>query len=181
MSLNTNETQSAFFYIDGVPTKGAWVDIDEDTDWDDIKSALAEACLILLDEDGEPDYGGDILVADTSGNLAHEYLHSSGIFDLDGFVEAMHVVYRNKIDVDAMAAWVSGNGMPSDFMEFYQGHHDSEESFAEQYADDIGVLDGCSEVVRMHFNYESYARDLFTDEFYSERSNSMGVFVFRKG
>ena len=163
MSLNTNETQSAFFYVDCNPSKGTWVDIDEDTTLDDVRSALAEACLILLDEGGEPDYDGDILVAGTSGNLAHEYLKSSGVFDLDGFVEAMHVVYRNKIDVDAMAAWVSGNGMPSDFMEFYQGHYDSEENFAEEWADEIGLLDSCSVVVRMHFNYESYARDLFLD------------------
>ncbi len=173
MSLNTNETQSAFFFVGGTSTNGAWVDIDEDTDWESIRDSLMEA--------GFDPKGGDILAADASGNLAHEYLHSSGIFDLDGFVEAMHVVYRNKIDVDAMAAWVSGNGMPSDFEEFYQGHYGSEESFAEEYADDIGLLDSCSEVVRMHFNYESYARDLFIEGFYSERSNSMGVFVFRKG
>ena len=31
---------AAFFYIDGVPTKGTWVDLDESTTWDDIAAAI---------------------------------------------------------------------------------------------------------------------------------------------
>jgi len=62
---------------------------------------------------------------------------------------------------DAWAAYVSNRGAEyatqSDFEDCYQGEHDSEESFAEDYADSCG-MDTSS-----YFDWQQFTYDLFID------------------
>ena len=88
----------------------------------------------------------------------------------------------------ALCAWVEsgdyvaeGTGdLPSvsDFGERYQGHWESFEDYAEQLADDIGLLADVPEEIARYFDWDSWSRDLAFD--YATHDNPEGgVFVFR--
>ena len=88
----------------------------------------------------------------------------------------------------ALCAWVEsgdyiaeGNtDLPSisDFEERYQGHWDTFAEYAEQLADDIGLLDGVPEEIARYFDWSAWTRDLAMD--YSVYDDPEGgVFVFR--
>ena len=88
----------------------------------------------------------------------------------------------------ALCAWVeSGNyvtegdtDLPSisDFEECYCGEWDSFEDYAEQLADDIGLLADVPEEIACYFDWDSWTRDLAFD--YDDHDNPEGgVFVFR--
>ena len=95
----------AFWYVDGEPTKGKWIDMDCIDSTDEVLEELAEAGFIPRDEDGEPEYGGDLLVADAE-DLAKAFLGRHGTFDLDDFVEARDHCSRNHVDEDAVVAYM---------------------------------------------------------------------------
>ena len=88
----------------------------------------------------------------------------------------------------ALCAWVESGDyvaegdtdLPSisDFEERYCGEWDSFEDYAEQLADDIGLLDGVPEEIARYFDWDSWTRDLAFD--YTTHDNPEGgVFVFR--
>ena len=88
----------------------------------------------------------------------------------------------------ALCAWVEsgsyvaeGTGdLPSisDCEERYQGHCDTFAEYAEQLADDIGLLADVSEEIARYFDWQAWTRDLAMD--YSVYDDSEGgVFVFR--
>ena len=88
----------------------------------------------------------------------------------------------------ALCAWVrsgdyiaEGTGdLPSvsDFEKRYCGAWDSFREYAEQLADDIGLLDGVPEGIARYFDWSAWTRDLAFD--YSTYDNPEGcVFVFR--
>ena len=88
----------------------------------------------------------------------------------------------------ALCAWVEsgdyvaeGTGdLPSisDFEERYQGAWDSFRDYAEQLADDIGLLDVVPEEIARYFDWRAWIRDLAFD--YSTYDDPEGgVFVFR--
>lgn len=160
----------AFFYIDGIPTKGLWLDLEDLSDWDEVKEALANDGLIQRNGDDEPEYDGDILVADIEGGLAKAFYTSSlDAFDLSGFVECRDDCDRRNIDHDAAAAFLGyfgTNGWSlSDFENAYRGEADSEKEYAERFIDDVGYLDEMPEHLRGYFDYEAFARDLFINDF----------------
>lgn len=154
---------SAFYYVDGDPTKGVWVDLDSTTDGADVLAALAKAKLIPLDADGEPNYGGDLLVADTEGDLAGCFLGSHGTFDLMQFCHVADFCERNfHIDEQAVAAWLNNMGIAvwdaDEFQDAYQGRYDSEVAFAEALVDDSGMLADVPESLQGYFDYKKFAR-----------------------
>ena len=88
----------------------------------------------------------------------------------------------------ALCAWVEsgdyvaeGTGdLPSisDFEERYQGHWDTFAEYAEQLADNIGLLAGVPEEIARYFDWRAWSRDLAFD--YSTYDDPEGgVFVFR--
>ena len=82
----------------------------------------------------------------------------------------------------ALCAWVeSGNYVTegdTDFEDRYCGAWDSFEDYAEQLADDIGLLADVPEEIANYFDWDSWTRDLAMD--YSVYDNPEGgVFVFR--
>lgn len=161
-------TNRAFFYVDGTPTKGIWHDIDSTTDTDDVLAALADADLIPRDEDGEPEYGGDLLVADTEGDLAKSFYSSrSDTLDLDGLVEVIEYCEDNNVDEGAVAAYLDNRGSwsKSDFEDAYCGEYDSKQAYAEELFDECYLHD-VPESVRFYIDYEKFARDLFISDYY---------------
>lgn len=160
----------AFFYVDGVPTKGCWVDIDSTTDMDDVCTALAAAGV--FDEGISPDddrdegrktmaeqYDGDILVADAEG-LAGEFLGSNGKFDLEELVCWLSFIDDRRYDEDAVVAYVSGFGTQyattSGFEDCYCGTFDTSADWAaEAINDTYSVPKG----LENYIDYDSFVRD----------------------
>ena len=66
---------------------------------------------------------------------------------------------------EAFRVWVEEmGGDPTDvsaFEDAYEGEYDSELDYIYQYVEDTGMLDGISENVRIYFDYEAFARDVF--------------------
>ena len=174
--------ERAFYYVDGIPTKGVWIDLDSITDEDDIKQALADAGLIPTDDEdqvtGTPQYDGDLLVATVDGVVAKYCLSSHDCFDLAEWQKIRDDTERKKHwSAEAVAAYLgyAGSWSKSDFEDVYQGEHDNEESFAEQLFDDLGYDRELPEHLRMYFDMTAFARDLFIDDYYFNDG-----FVFRR-
>ena len=151
----------AFFYVDGIPTKGQWIDMDLIDDWDEIKEALAEGGYIGRDDDGEPDYNSDILCADTEG-LCDPFNSSHDAFDLSGFVECRD---WQGPDDDAKIAYMEcfGEWNGNDFDERYSGQFDSDAEFAQDMAEQCGDI---QQEIRWPYtciDWEHAARELMYD------------------
>lgn len=88
----------------------------------------------------------------------------------------------------ALCAWVAsgdyaaeGTGdIPSvsDFEESYAGHWDSFREYAENLAEEIGLLAEAPEDLASYFNWDGWARDLAMD-YATARAEDGGVYVFR--
>jgi len=64
----------------------------------------------------------------------------------------------------AFIAWVEYTG-ECDYDAFedgFCGEADSEEDYAQEIVEDHGLLDGVPQMLRSYFDYEAYARDLFS-------------------
>lgn len=153
----------AFFYVDCIPTKGLWLDLDDVSDWSDVHEALQGARLIRAD------YGGDILVADIEGAIARCcYSSRCDLLDLARYIEMRDDVTRHDFDRGAVAAFVAwyGGWDADTFESAYMGRHDSEQAYAEQYIDDTGLLSGIPENLQCYFDIEHFASDLFMGDYY---------------
>ena len=152
-----------FFYVDGAPTKGLWLDLEYVNDWADVHGALHRAGLTRTD------YGGDILVADIEGPIARScYSSHCDLFDLARYIELRDDIDQNDLDREAVAAFVSwyGSWDVDTFESAYMGRYDSELAYAEQYIDDTGILSEMPENLQCYFDTEHFASDLFMGDYY---------------
>ena len=87
----------------------------------------------------------------------------------------------------ALCAWVEsgsyvaegdGEEALSDFEDAYLGHWESFEDYAQQLADDIGLLADVPEAIANYFDWDAWTRDLASD-YTTHDSPEGGVFVFR--
>ncbi|MBK5071639.1 antirestriction protein ArdA [Budviciaceae bacterium CWB-B4] len=152
----------AFYYVDGDPLKGQWIDLENINDLDDVREVLAEGGWIPRDEDGNPDYGGDLLVADVEGDLPYCFMGRYGSFDLDDFIDARD----SRFDLNAIAAFIYlfDEWNAERFSDNYLGVYDSPEDYAYQYVDDCGLLDSLPKNLRCYFDYEKFASDLMIND-----------------
>jgi hypothetical protein len=160
----------AFFYVEGIPTNGIWLDLDDVDSWSDIHEALQRAGLI-----GE-DFDGDTLVADIEGDITKCcYSSSYDLFDLNRYIELRDAVNQSGFDKAAVAVFIGwfGSWDADTFESAFMGQHDSEQAYAEQYIDETGMLDDVPQHLRCYFDYEAFARDLFMGGYYFD-----GGFVF---
>lgn len=152
--------EQAFWYVDGDPMKGAWIDMDSIGGTDEVLEELAEKGIVPHDEDGEPEYGGDLLVADTEGALTKLALGKYGTFDFDLFVR----LRDSGIEPEILEAWEHCFGQFPDDLDTIQGNYrgqfDSWEKMAEELLEETGELQEIPENLRYYFDYEKYARDL---------------------
>lgn len=151
----------AFFYANGNPTKGVWIDIYSTTEWDDVKGALMVHNLIGVN------YGGDIQVADTEGLAGAFYSSSTDTIDLDSLTVCIGECEDNNIDPDAAQEFIELNGSwdYDKFSDSYHGEYACEGDFIAEWVEEIGLLDGVPDNVKMYFDYDAYTRDCFIDSF----------------
>ena len=162
MSTTTTTDAKAFFYIDGIPTKGCWVDLDSTTTWEDIAEAIKQK-YPAADCD-------EILCADAEG-LAEEFLSAYDSFELKTFSEFVGAVELSDLDPEIIAAYCSNNGewTPEGVQnaeECYCGTFDSDEAFADDLADQIGLLDTIPSNIAAYFDFSRWANDLLMSDYF---------------
>lgn len=153
----------AFFYVDGIPTKGAWVDLDWINSWEEVRDSLSRQGITARECDGE------ILVADIEGVVATCcYSSSFDHFDLERFIQMQGEITSSGFDTDAVAAFIDWYGLwnADAFENSFMGCYDSETDYAEQYIEDTGLLDSIPENLRYYFDVKRFAQDIFSDGYY---------------
>jgi antirestriction protein len=157
------DSERAFFYVDGIPTKGIWLDLECVDSWADIHDELYRAGIIGTD------YGSDVLVADIEGPLARAcYSPQYDTLDLQAFIDLRCDVEQHGFNSGAAVAFINWYGCwDSDaFENAYMGRYDSEQDYAEQYIDDTGLLSDMPGHLLCYFDYEAFARDLFCGDYW---------------
>lgn len=146
-----------FWYVDGIPTKGKWVDMDylhQDEDVS-VRQALIEGGYITHD------YDGDILAADAEG-LARAFIGDYGSFDFSDFIDCRD----SEGDEDAKIAFIDWHGSwdASMFEDCYIGDYSDHDNpvleYAYQYIDDCYDLEKMMGKLSAYFDYEKFARDM---------------------
>lgn len=153
----------AFFYVEGIPTKGIWVTLESVNGWADVIMALQEV------EHQNPD---EILCADAEG-LASHFLTRYDRFDLSGYTECRDEC--NWAPNGAKKAYIEcfGSWNATGFEEAYSGAWESDNALAEDFIESTGMLADMPENLRGYFDTDNFTRDLMFD--YSES----GGYYFR--
>jgi antirestriction protein len=98
--------------------------------------------------------------------------------------DLLNELERQRIDADAFAAYCSHVGADfkedtiSDFEEAYNGEWDSREDFAQELADDLGLVPDEQPWPLSYIDWERAARDLFMDYFDAPAPGGR-IYVFR--
>ena len=147
---------SAFFYVDGTPTKGTWVDLEFIDGWGGVLQELSSA--------GYPN-PNEILCADAEG-LARQFLSRYDCFDLAGYTECRDEC--SWASDEAKSAFIDcfGSWDAVTFEDSYSGEWDSDTALAEDYIDSTGLLISIPDNLRGYFDTAAFTRDLMMD--YSE-------------
>lgn len=157
--LNT----SAFFYVDGIPTKGEWIDLGSITNWDDIKDQLGAHLSI------DPADIDEVLCADIDGIARHFYASNCDSFDLDAWLEFKDAIESTHLEIEIIEAYIENMGAHygvniDDIEEAYCGEFNSWEDFAYDMAENCFSI---PEEIASYFDYEKFGRDLSYDYFES--------------
>jgi antirestriction protein len=165
MTTKTLDT-SAFFYVDGIPTKGRWIDLEDVTSWDDIKQQLAGHFDTNADDIDE------VLCADIEGIARHFYASNCDGFDLSSWLEFKEEMEASHLDVEVIDAYLDNVGATygvdvSEIEDAYYGEFDDFTDFAHHIMDETGDLDQIPKGLRFYFDFEAYGRDLAHDFFES--------------
>jgi antirestriction protein len=151
----------AFFYIDGIPTKGLWVDMDEVTEWEQVEEKLLDLFpTSQIDE---------ILCADVEGLARHFYASNCDSFSMTEWADFKEELDNTHLDASTVDAYLENCGIASiDTIEdSYVGEYNNWEDFAYNMADECGYLDQMPPSIRAYFDYEAFGRDLSHDFFES--------------
>jgi antirestriction protein len=156
----------AFFYIDGIPTKGAWIDMDDITEWEQVKEQLANHLKI---DAGNID---EILCSDIEGLPRHFYASNCDSFSMTEWADFKEQLEATHLDAEVIEAYLDNMGAYggvdiSDIEDAYYGEYDTFEDFVYQFVEDTCILEGMDDSVRGYFDYEKYGRDLSHDYFES--------------
>jgi antirestriction protein len=156
----------AFFYIDGIPTKGNWIDLDDITDWDGVKSELAKSLGLKADDLDE------ILCSDIEGLPRHFYASNCDGFSMTEWADFKEQLEATHLDAEVIDAYLDNMGSYggvdiSNIEDAYYGEYDDFTDFAYHLMEDTGDLEQIPESLRGYFDYEKFGRDLSYDFFES--------------
>lgn len=131
---------------------GKWFDL---TDFDE-KSDFLKACQELHEDENDAEF----MFQDWEG-IPDKFASECSINW--AFIEAYKQAKDQGKDA-AFIAWADYSG-ECDFDAFddaYRGEAQSEEAYAMEFVEDNGMLSDVPEPLRNYFDYEAYARDLFS-------------------
>jgi antirestriction protein len=160
---------AGFFYIDGIPTKGVWVDLLPVRSWDDIREALEVAYPnAVVDE---------ILMADYEGSILKPFYASScDAFSMTEWADFAEDLERTHLDMDVIEAYADNASSWEDVTiqnieDSYIGEYESDVDFAENYAEDTGLFVGVSDTVKYYFDHEAYWKCELRHYFYESNGH----------
>ncbi len=155
-----SQDNQAFFYIDGIPTKGLWVSLDNVTEWQQVQEKI-QAAYPAADVD-------EILCSDIEGLPKFFYASNCDSFSMTEWAayQEDRAAYPD-LDEDVITSYFENCGVSplSDVEEAYQGEFNSDEDFAEDYIDSTGMLSNMEESLQCYFDTERFARDMMYDYF----------------
>ena len=153
----------AFFYIDGIPTKGTWVDMDDITEWEQV-----EAILLDLFPTAQID---EILCSDIEGLPPHFYASNCDSFSMTEWADFKEQLEATHLEAEVIDAYLDNMGSSgvdiSNIEDAYQGEYDDWTDFAYRLMEDTGELNSIPESLRSYFDYEKFGNDLSYDFFES--------------
>lgn len=157
---------SAFFYVDGIPTKGSWIDLATIDSWEDIKDQLGAHLSI------DPADIDEVLCADIEGIARHFYASNCDGFDLDGWTDFKEAIENTHLEIEVIEAYIENMGAHygvniDEIEEAYYGEFEDFTDFAHHLLEETGDLDQIPESLRYYFDFEAYGRDLSHDFFES--------------
>lgn len=167
--IATTTNNQAFFYFDGIPTKGCWVDLMEIRGWDDVR---AELLKVYPDADID-----EILCSDIEGYLVKPFYSSScDAFSMNEWAEFADEISSSHLDLEVIEAYADNCSCSADLTisnieESYMGAFDSDTDFAENYADECLLFDGVSNTVRSYFSFEDYWKCELRHYFYESNGH----------
>jgi antirestriction protein len=146
---------------------GKWLDLTNFSS----KDEFYDACKELHEDEEDPEfmfqdweYIPDFLIGESwLSDEVFEYFEAIEGMDKER-AEGLEV-YREFIIGDSYQ--ISVSELVEQFEDCYQGYYEgnAEVEFAEEYAAMTGLLEAVSEKIVRYFDYEAYARDLFSDGF----------------
>jgi antirestriction protein len=154
VSPSSGSSVSGFFYIDGIPTKGVWVDLLPVRSWEDVREALE-----VQFPEAEID---EILMADYEGAILKPFYSSScDAFSMTEWADFAEDLDGTHLDIEVIEAYCSNFFYASDITidkieEAYFMQADSDKDFAEQFADETGLLSDVPQTVRSYFDFQAY-------------------------
>lgn len=150
---------------------GVWIDLNMCESECDLNDAVAQ---MLASSPGAAKGWG---IAEEYA--IHDYVGFSGI-NIDentqlSTVWELHIVLLELTDFErgAFGEYVDYNGIKyvdsetvEAFRDSYRGEYDSEQAFAQELAEEIGIFDGANDILVSYFDYEAFARDIFIGDYY---------------
>jgi len=167
---NTNETPRIYVaclasYNEGI-LHGRWTEAtDADVIWEAIKQMLAESSFRVAEEWAIHDYEGfgDIRLSEWE--------------EIDKVARLGALMEEHGEAFSAYVCYVGEEFATEErFLDAYCGQWESERAYAENLFDELYAHD-VPEHIAMYIDYESFANDLFVNDYYSAEGNS-GVHVF---
>lgn len=146
---------------------GAWMNLGDFTDLED----FLEACRELHRDEADAEFMYQDVEGVPAGMVSECYIEPTlwDWLDLDQDDRDMVEAYREGIDQTEQDV--------ERIREAFQGCHDSQQAWAEDYIDSTGMLEGVPEVARNYFDFEAFARDAFMGDVSGCRHGGQ-LFVF---
>ena len=147
--------------------EGEWLDCENYGD----KDEFYEACAELHKDEEDPEFMFQDWEEIPEGMVSESHVDEDlwEWLELDDDDRELLSVYRENID---------GSGTLKQAQERYQGTFSSKEEWAEQYADDTGMLESMPDNLRFYFDFEAFARDceMGGDITFAEHEGNVWVF-----
>lgn len=132
---------------------GAWIDLTLIKDEEDFNDLCAE----IHKDEQDPEF----MLQDWQ-SIPNRYISESGLSaEFWDYLEA----YNGTSNTEALQKFVDYGYSPENFSSYYMGEFDSEQEYAEALLDETGELEQIPQHLRYYFDYESYASDLFINDY----------------
>lgn len=131
---------------------GAWLDLENF----DTKSDFYDACRELHKDESDP----ELMFQDWEG-IPEQFISECGLSD--EYFDYMERITASHLDAEVFAA-AADLDIPAEHVEdAYQGEYRSDEDFAEEFAEQLGLVDDSAQWPNNCIDWERAARDLMLD------------------
>lgn len=151
---------------------GQWIDCNQDTA--DIWAEIEE----MLSNSPEPD---------AEEWAVHDFENWQGIEiseceDIERLAKLAQMLTEHGAAFAAYCQYYGNDASPEDFTEYYMGEYKSEEDFAYEQWEELGLIKKLEElnIFDSYINWEAIARDLFIDSYFSVDVSFEKVYVFQR-